>query len=935
MDFRTLRRGFLLPLALLGSAGLVLAGCGGGGGDGRVPDDPRGPEIPIVPADDHGDTRADATALALGSSVAGSIETGDDEDFFEVEITETGTLTVYTTGSLDTVGELQRSDGSRLAGDDDSGGQANFRIERGVGAGTHYIRVESAGTATGNYVVLARFTPAPAGDDHGNSRSNATSLAIGGSVAGEIEVGSDEDFFRVVVAERGTLTVHTTGGLDTTGELQAGDGSSLEVDDDSGAQRNFRIEHDVAPGTYYVKVGSFRTATGSYVVLAQFTPAPAGDDHGDTRSSATVLRPGGSVTGEIEEGDDEDLFRVDVAQSGTLTLYTTGSLDTLGELLAGDGSFLAADDDSGTRGNFRIVHHAVPGTYYIKVGSYSRRTGAYTVHAELEGDHADTPGNATPIVLGQSFSGRIDSATDVDYFRLPIDTPGRLTIETSGSANPDIAVFDADGVEIPGIPGSWIGDITRAVLDKGREIVVRLSGGNPGQNYSGRTSFSASQQPVNQPPVIENQFATIRLELTVGTEEPTIPGLPAGETLQCGASDGNCRVVTEPSLEKAVVFQHALAFFFSDPEGETLRFRVRCALGDATCGVAEDDGELQILPNLAKTRGVLLPEFRIRPEIGTVTLRFDITAIDPHDQQVEQTLTIEVVVIDDSWEFRDLDPLAIERGTAISDQVDNAIDLLEYVTPRNPEVTFDVSLSGGGTVAGLAWELSSVSADGALSYLSFGATEQTPLGIHEILITATHPDGTTRQQTLSVEVVEADEGENGDLPIEIGGGIVPDEIAACIGTLGTTLQLAYGSPIGSTALCELSCGFLEDDPEQCRCCRTVNSYIEANPGKNVFIDSFGVTCDWDPTNPLAESGYLVNGATFSVPAGTHESRTPDECRAAADGIGNTCRSTLDAQITSEVNQFGQAIAVCRNYLNGWVSDCEAHFDAEQAKCTWP
>ena len=926
---------FLLPIALLGSVGLVLAGCGGGGGGGRAPDDPREPEIPIVPADDHGDTRADATTLALGSSVAGRIETGEDQDFFEIEITEPGTLTVYTTGSLDTVGELQRSDGNRLADDDDGGAQTNFRIERSVGAGTYYVMVGSVGTATGSYAVLARFTPTPPTDDHGNSRSNATALAIGGSVPGEIEEGSDEDFFRVVVTEPGTLTVYTTGGLDTFGELLAANGTSLDADDDRGAQRNFRIERDVAPGTYYVKVSSFRTATGSYVVLAQLAPADTGDDHGDTRSGATALPLGGSVSGEIEVGGDEDFFRVDVAESGTLTLYTTGSLDTLGELLAGDGSSLGSDDDSGTQRNFRIEHHVVPGTYFVRVGSYSQEVGAYTAHAELEVDHADTPANATPISLGQSFSGRIDSATDVDYFRLPIVTPGRLTVRTSGNANPDIAVFDADGIEIPGIPGSWTGDITQATLDKGEEVRVRFSGGNPGQGYSGSTVFSASQQPVNQPPAIENPFETIRLELTVGAEEPTIPGLPAGETLQCTGSAGDCRVVTEPSLEKAVVFQGGLAFFFRDPEGEGLRFRVRCALGDATCGVAEDDGKLQILPNEAKTRGVLVPQIKIWPEIGTVTLDFDITAIDPHGLQAQQTLTIEIVVIDDSWTFSTLPSLVVEQGASIPEQVDNAINLLEYVVPTNPDITYDVSLSGGGTVAGLAWEFSSISADGALTYLSFGATDQAPPGIHEFLITATHPEGTTRQETLSVEVVAGDGGGNGDRPEDPGAGIVPAEIAACLGTLGTTLELAYGAPVGSTALCELSCG-LNPDPARCSCCRTVNSYIEANPRRRVFIDSFSATCNWNPTDPQAVSQYIVSGETFSVPGGSFASKTPDACRAAVDGIGDSCRSVLEAQVSSDADRFGLGFADCRdNQLNRWTSDCEAHFDAEKAKCAWP
>ena len=200
----------LLPaMALLGVAALVLAGCGGGGGGGgRTPEGPQGPEIPIMPADDHGDSRSDATALALGSSVAGRIETGGDEDFFEVEVTVSGTLTIYTTGNLDTVGELLAGDGSSLATDDDSGGQDNFRIEHDVGAGTYHVRVGSDDTATGSYIVLANFTasgdndgPPPGHIDEPDTAATAKTIASGQQVTGYFEEDGDVDYLRLPLSE--------------------------------------------------------------------------------------------------------------------------------------------------------------------------------------------------------------------------------------------------------------------------------------------------------------------------------------------------------------------------------------------------------------------------------------------------------------------------------------------------------------------------------------------------------------------------------------------------------------------------------------------------------------------------------------------------------------------------------------------------------------
>lgn len=100
-------------------------------------------DIPPGGNDDHSDTRSGATFLPLGGSRSGQIETENDTDYFRVEVTEAGTLTVYTTGSRDVDGILYDSSGFFLTYDDDSGGGYNFRIQHPVSPGTYYISVES------------------------------------------------------------------------------------------------------------------------------------------------------------------------------------------------------------------------------------------------------------------------------------------------------------------------------------------------------------------------------------------------------------------------------------------------------------------------------------------------------------------------------------------------------------------------------------------------------------------------------------------------------------------------------------------------------------------------------------------------------------------------------------------------------------------------
>ena len=399
--------------------------------------------------DDHGNTLADATALPTGQSVVGAIEHGDDVDVFRLDVARRGTLTVYTTGRLDTVGALRGSDGTQVATDDDTGTGRNFQIAHAVAAGTYYVEVASYGTNTGSYTVTAELTavPPPA-DDHGDTPVDASVLQVGSAVAGAIETGNDIDVFRVDVAQTGTLTVSTTGSLDTAGMLRGSDGTQLVSDDDTGTGRNFEIVHAVTAGTYYVEVASYGTHTGSYTVAAHLNVPLPTDDHGDTRANATVLAVGSMVDGAIETENDIDVFRVDVAQTGTLTVSTTGSLDTAGMLQGSDGTQLASDDDTGTGRNFQIVHAVTAGAYYVEVASYGTHTGSYVVLATFLADHtdeSDTPGAAIDIAGKDTVTGHIDSAGDVDYFQMTLSEPGVIELELNAPVGTEISALDETG----------------------------------------------------------------------------------------------------------------------------------------------------------------------------------------------------------------------------------------------------------------------------------------------------------------------------------------------------------------------------------------------------------------------------------------------------------------------------------------------------------
>ena len=106
-------------------------------------------------------------------------------------------------------------------------------------------------------------------------------------------------------------------------------------------------------------------------------PPGIGQDSDGTLDGATQVDLGSSTDGSLSEGD-EDLFVIEMSDSGTLTVYTTGSTDTYGFIFDNSGNVLEENDDGGEGWNFRVSASVSAGTYYIQVGGFE--TGDYTLH---------------------------------------------------------------------------------------------------------------------------------------------------------------------------------------------------------------------------------------------------------------------------------------------------------------------------------------------------------------------------------------------------------------------------------------------------------------------------------------------------------------------------------------------------------------------------
>lgn len=224
--------------------------------------------------DDHGDSTATATLIRLISTTEGEIEDAGDVDFFEVVVDRRGTIQVFTSGSLDTVGQLTSDELSVDITDDDSGDSLNFLLTSDVEPGTYYIRVEGYDDSTGNYTLHVEFDE---NDDHGDTRLSATTVSSSArawkfSTVGNLEISTDIDVFELSLWYASTITIYTEGDTDTSGLLTDYSGFDLfENDDTDEDNTNFTLSGSVVEGTYFLFVDGSVSEKSEYKLLIDIT----------------------------------------------------------------------------------------------------------------------------------------------------------------------------------------------------------------------------------------------------------------------------------------------------------------------------------------------------------------------------------------------------------------------------------------------------------------------------------------------------------------------------------------------------------------------------------------------------------------------------------------------------------------------------------------
>jgi Ca2+-binding RTX toxin-like protein len=457
--------------------------------------------IRVREPDDHGQGRASATTLTIGTETAGSIQWADgqfgaksgidayivspvdrDEDWFKVNLAQDQVVSVELTpeggtGLARAMFEVVNSAGVPVAladGKEISDGSA-ITAFKAAAAGDYYIRVVDGAGQTGDYKIL--ITNGDASDEDSAAPIAMTFTNGVASAAAKLGLAGDTDSFTVdliadhayrielLSARNGTSAPLEDGTL-TLSYLPDGATDPILLDLVNSERGLLRLEKfgytpDVS-GTLTVEVAAeSELDTGRFKLQLVDLGVAEADEAPDTITDFDISTDGSLTLGDshratLQSEDDLDLYAVLVGANQRVQVSIKGfdqSEGTLSEatlkLLTSTGQLVAVGNltEAGTSLDATLL---TAGQYFIQVGSTGTEgnAGSYLIETLVPTAAAnsdDVPDNVLSTASaqpGDMFESQIDYAGDRDWVKLILEADSTYAFDLLGAGSGQAALTD-------------------------------------------------------------------------------------------------------------------------------------------------------------------------------------------------------------------------------------------------------------------------------------------------------------------------------------------------------------------------------------------------------------------------------------------------------------------------------------------------------------
>ena len=447
-------------------------------------------------ADDHGDTCATATALAIdGTSLGAIIDPGTDEDWFSFNAIggnryDATTFTV--SASFYHVVEVRGPDCVTVLADWKYASPDELTVVPPT-TGTYFVRIASIAGGYVGYIDLGLTDQGAVVDDHSGGRAAATTIAVDGTViAGLINYVGDVDWFHFSAVQQHLYQMEVRAlAIAINWNVAAGlysDINSLGGTGWSGAPAGgpdgdwVFVRYYVplgAGGDLQVRVNGWPDGIGPYEVRVTDLGASAGDDHGNDCLTATPVAIDGTIYNVfIDPETDEDWLTL-TGQAGyryELTrLAPSGAFYPSTQLLDADCVTVLGEWGTGFQSELSFFLSAAS-TYYMRIASPGASGVGHlalgiTDRGPQVDDYSGLQSGATAVPAdGTTVTGVVDYPGDYDYFTFAALADHLYSVQIRGLTHVDpwmvaITLFegpsqlDFTGWSFggPGGPGALVG----------------------------------------------------------------------------------------------------------------------------------------------------------------------------------------------------------------------------------------------------------------------------------------------------------------------------------------------------------------------------------------------------------------------------------------------------------------------------------------------
>jgi hypothetical protein len=481
--------------------------------------------VPVASAaageEEPNDGREAATSISTGTTVDGSIDPSDDDDWFAftAEAGETINVTMVTESGNGKNNMKLKTRSAQRGGTDVSANGSGFMGTTARYTGTYYVQVKKDFFADQGVGYTLRVNTSETDDFEPNEdRANATRITANTTQSGDVTVG-DTDWFRFE-AERGeTINVTMTAGSGGTNNVKLFDRSSQRDGVDASAGDPGSVGTTARyTGTYYVQVKKdfFASHGADYTIdVRTYRTDPFEPNENLSMAVALFENPFTPAQARLSIGDS-DYFNYHLEAGATIRAVAAVPAGEANQKLRlyrpGDDSPDNATDVAGGETEVGSLTAQSSGSHYVAFErDNDEQTGPYNVTITAAGEIVGPPNdrferdnppignqdraNATAIEPGRYANlGMVDDDRDVFTFRAARDA--RIVVNTSYDTSVNDLAVEAVAPDGTTIQPDGNDDSLAFNTSASGTHVLRVSGQAGAQaEYALRLNVSSSAPP--------------------------------------------------------------------------------------------------------------------------------------------------------------------------------------------------------------------------------------------------------------------------------------------------------------------------------------------------------------------------------------------------------------------------------------------------------